>query len=238
MLSRIYSNRGLILTGLCATATIWLAITNQLSLYIHPRYNLFTIALALLGLLAISVSFSLKITRSQPLHNRMVISVLIAVSVVCLAVLPPAVLSSNIATQRGVNTASTTESIAKLTQNNVYSPFGNQTLNLSIKEWSNLLAQTNDPAFFTGKKTTVDGFITKDESNSSSIFYASRFIVNCCAVDARPVGVPVYVSNWQEQLHPDQWVRVTGSFEVKDDRIVLVPEQTAVIEKPKDPYVY
>lgn len=42
---------GVALTLVSAAATIWLAATGRLSLYIHPRYTVFTLTMALLAVL-------------------------------------------------------------------------------------------------------------------------------------------------------------------------------------------
>ena len=67
--------------------------------------------------------------------------------------------------------------------------------------------------------------------------------MTCCAVDAQPTGVPVYLPNWAETLTIDQWVRVTGEFGTNASReskqgIVLKPIDVTIVEQPSEPYLY
>jgi len=71
----------------------------------------------------------------------------------------------------------------------------------------------------------------------------SRFIVTCCAVDAQPVGVPVYAPNWKADLAVDDWVRVTGSFGVNPSSssaqsIAVTADTVTPIEEPDEPYLF
>lgn len=239
MYSRIYKNRGILLIAMASVATIWLGATQQLALYIHPRYNLFSIIFSLIGLIFIAFCFNLrssnkKITRK----NSWTILLLLLVSGISLLVFKPATLSSDIASQRGVNTASNTQSLDKLANSEVISPFENQNLQLNVKEWAGLISQTNDPAFFIDRKVSLEGFISAAESNQSNTFFVSRFVVSCCAVDARPVGVAVHKNSWANELALNQWVRVEGEFINQDGQIMIKPNSISQIDQPKEPYVY
>jgi uncharacterized membrane protein YcgQ (UPF0703/DUF1980 family) len=67
--------------------------------------------------------------------------------------------------------------------------------------------------------------------------------VTCCAVDAQPIGVPVYLPGWQDDFEVDDWVSVTGAFVSNPSTssrqaIVLSPTETIPTEQPSQPYVY
>lgn len=237
MLSKLHNNRGILLIAIASVATLWLGATQQLSLYIHPRYNLFSIVFSLIGI--VFIIFSINSSGNVPKKLKIIISSsLIILSLISLLIIKPTTLSSNIASQRGMNTASSIESLDKLSNSDIVSPFDNQNLQLNVKEWAGLISQTNDASFFIDKKISVDGFITKDEKNSENTFYVSRFIVSCCAVDARPVGVAVNSPNWSSEFSENQWVKVEGKLASKDGLILIEPEEITKIEQPKDPYVY
>ena len=109
-------------------------------------------------------------------------------------------------------------------------------------EWSSLLAQTSDPAFYAGKPVDVIGFITPDP-DADDVFYVSRFMITCCAVDAQPIGVPVYLPDWQAQFEADDWVEVTGEFVSNRSTestapIALDPAEVTGVDEPSDPYLY
>jgi uncharacterized repeat protein (TIGR03943 family) len=156
-----------------------------------------------------------------------------------LLIVRPTSLSSQAASQRGINISDSVISnttLEDLTGPSVdYSQF-------TLKEWVSLLAQTSDPNLYTGKQATVVGFISPDPDNSPNILYLSRFVVTCCAVDARPVGVPLYRPGWKQTLKAGQWLKVGGTFVANPDivtpPIVLEPQSLQVVEEPHDPYLY
>ena len=51
---------GVVLGATVTVATIWLAITNQLILYIHPRYVVFTVIMAALALIVAVASVAVR----------------------------------------------------------------------------------------------------------------------------------------------------------------------------------
>jgi uncharacterized membrane protein YcgQ (UPF0703/DUF1980 family) len=70
-----------------------------------------------------------------------------------------------------------------------------------VLEWSALLRQTQDPAFYDGKPVEVIGFITPDPSGSSDIFYVSRFKITCCSDQGLAV-MPASVDVVEEPSDP------------------------------------
>lgn len=235
----IHKNRGPLLIACGIVATLWLRLSGNLNLYIHPRYFTFSVAASLLGLLVIIIVLHWSNRVSLPSPNRQVAAaaLLILLSLFTLIITKPASLSSDLATQRGINSGANTEALDKLANIDVISPFGNSsTTQLTVRDWANLLSQTNDQAFFAGKQAQVTGFITADEDKD--VFYVSRFVISCCTVDARPIGVPIYSPGWQEKFKSDQWVEVDGNFDENAGLIVVKPDRISPIEKPKDEYVY
>ncbi|MEO7124166.1 MAG: TIGR03943 family protein, partial [Lacisediminihabitans sp.] len=101
----------------------------------------------------------------------------------------------------------------------------------------------SDASFYAGKSVDVTGFITADKDDPGNIFYVSRFVITCCAVDAQPVGVPVYYPNWKSEFKSDGWVRVVGGFVTNPSKqsqqsIALVPEKVTKVSQPSEPYLY
>ncbi len=234
----LYHNRGVILIAVAAVATLWLGATKQLGLFIHPRYNTFTLIAGGLGLLALMWAVTGNRDHKND-HSGLFACLLIGISMLTLLIIKPTTLSSNIANQRGINSAANTDALTKLAKADVVSPFGgNDFTQLSVKDWANLLAQTNDQAFFAGKQVSLVGFVTPDQEGSDNYFYVSRFIISCCAVDARPIGVPIHKSSWKNDYKADQWVLVEGTFKVVGGRLAIEPSKASIVDKPKDPYVY
>ena len=247
-------------TALCVAAlvsTVWLAATNQLILYIHPRYIVFTVIMAALGLVLVVASF-----RQSPANDhdhdhdhdhdqlsqrgyRSVITitgtVLTLVVAVALVVVPPATLTTATAEQRVIN--STQVGAGTRTVDSAASAPAGAFARFTVLDWSSLLRQTTDAGFYRDKAANVVGFITKDTDDPQNVFYVSRFVITCCAVDAQPVGVPVYLPNWRDRFAADQWVKVSGSFETNpstksQQSIALVPSATTKVDQPSEPYLY
>jgi uncharacterized repeat protein (TIGR03943 family) len=246
--------RGVLLMAIISVGTVWLAITNRLVLYIHPRYLVFTVVMSVIAL-AFVVGRVIVTGRHEhvdhddedddpderPLQRGLSIAALV-LSVALAAgalLLPPATLSSATATQRDI-TAQADTSVASLDDASAAdaATFARYT----VLEWSSLLAQTSDPGFYAGKPADVVGFITPDP-DADDVFYVSRFSITCCAVDAQPVGVPVYLPDWESQFEADAWVEVTGEFRSNRSAtssavIALDPAEVIGVDEPSDPYLY
>jgi uncharacterized repeat protein (TIGR03943 family) len=234
--------RGVLLVMMGAVATVWLAATGKLSLYIHPRYIAFSVGAGLAGLAVSAWSLQTKIpTAARHSISSLAVLVMAAGS---LLIVKPSVLSSSVANQRGLNISTASSEQPRLPNPRIVQLFANNDFNqLSIKEWATLLDQTSDIGFFAGKQATVTGFITPDQSDAGNVFFVSRFVIRCCAVDAQPVGVPVYLPDWQKKLKPDDWVTLSGTFDNNPSaksthRIVITPDKVTSIPQPKDAYVY
>ena len=112
-------------------------------------------------------------------------------------------------------------------------------------DWASLLRQTSDLAFYDAKPVDIVGFVTEDPDDPQNVFYVSRFVITCCAVDAQPVGVPVYAPDWRETYSPDDWVEVTGTFGANPSSkstqpIAVQPGDAGIsaIDEPGDPYLF
>ena len=119
--------------------------------------------------------------------------------------------------------------------------FGADTSRLTVADWALAFNLRSTPASYVGKEVDVVGFVFHPKGTPEDVFYVSRFSVTCCAVDARPLGVPVYSPGWQEEFKEDSWVHLTGSFaETEEDisePVVVTPENIELTEQPADPYV-
>lgn len=242
-------------------ATIWFGATGRLVFYVHPRYLVFTmimagIALAFCGLRVVMAVRARPIAHDDehedededPAPRRgiqrvlSVGAILISTAVAtAMVVLPPATLSSATALQRDITDSSVSTGAASLaaaqTANN--SAFANY----SLLDWSSLLQQTSDPSFYAGKPVDLTGFVTPDPTDTTNVFYVTRFVITCCAVDAQPVGIPVYLPNWKSSYAANSWVRVSGGFVADPSTkssatLAVVPAGVKRVAQPADPYLY
>src|SRR5215207_662876 len=249
--------------------TLSLYLNQQLTFYIHPRYITFTVALNAISLVACGVGFLVAAWRmgTAPSKSATAVAspgsspgsarsggwrpsftVLVAVLVLVAAyALPARTLSSGTADQRSANFNSIQ---AQPSGNGAGSGgaggdtlalFGADTSRLTVADWALAFNLRSTPASYVGKEVDVVGFVFHPKGTPEDVFYVSRFSVTCCAVDARPLGVPVYSPGWQEEFKEDSWVHVTGSFaETEEDisePVVVTPENIEPTEQPADPYV-
>ncbi len=175
--------------------------------------------------------------RTAAVAGGALVTTAVAVSLV---VLPPATLTSATAGQRDVN--SSTASLTGTSVEDAASADADAYAAFSVLDWAGLLRQTSDLSFFEGKTADVVGFVVP-AGDDPDVFYVSRFVVTCCAVDAQPVGVPVHLVDWRSQVSADEWLDVSGGFQTNPSRtssdpIALVPDELEKVGQPSDPYLY
>ena len=248
---------GVALSLIGVVAILWLGATGRLELYIHPRYVVFTIVMAVIGGAASIAAFLVIPGRPEPDHGhvhdhdelpegaprtgwRAAVAItgsalLVTGAVVALLVLPPATLTSTTAENRDV-AGSTALASADTTQ-----LVGGDSSTFTVKDWATLLHQGLGDDFFAGKPAAISGFLVA--TDDPDVVYVARFLVTCCAVDAQPLAVPVLLPGWQDDFAADDWVEVTGGFAPIPDAaaaepIVLIPQTVAPIPQPAQPYVY
>lgn len=235
--------RGALAVGVFALITLWLAFEGQLGFYIHPRYNIFTMVMAAIGLVLVALALW---DRGSAPHNhrtqaRTVVSgetvsfAFVAVVLGAALVLPPATLSAATADNRSSGTRAS-EAVA-VDSSDIAVGFEN----LTVRDWASILVQTDDPAFYRGKTVNVIG--TVRDGGSPNVFLLTRFVVTCCAVDAQPVSIPVYWENWESRVSPEDWIALEGGFVPFDEsvvpgRLAVVPTGVQPEEVPREPYLF
>ncbi len=238
--------QGIFLCLVGCVASLWLGATKNLNLYIHPRYITFTIVLSLIAAAIGVYSFRHRYHAEKSKKTRTInlipisIGLLCLISLVGLLVIKPATLTTSTVNQRGINSGIG----AGIKTNDAMPLFnGGNFRNFTIKDWASLLVQTNDQSFYNGKSVDIVGFISPDPDDSQNVFFVSRFVVTCCAVDARPIGVPIYDPGWQSRYKANEWVQAKGGFmanpsSASQQKIVVKLDSIVIVPQPKDPYVY
>lgn len=234
---------GAIAMALLCAGIIRLGVLGKLPLYIHPRYTIFTLVMASVGLIASLVSMMVGCRLRQaikptayPTTMRVATALLLVMACAGFLFVQPATLSSRTAVSRGIdrNPTLTDASVSQaLFDTADYSQLG-------IKDWSSLLAHY-DANFIVGKTASITGFVA--DNGNANIFFASRFFVTCCVVDAQPIGVPIYAPDWRYRYAPNSWLEITGEFIENPDvdsphNIVLKPSRIQSVAPPREPYVY
>ncbi len=244
---------GIALSLLTVIGTLWLTLTGNLDLYVHPRYYAFTVAMGVIGGLT-SLAALLLLPRREgdehdhavddlpaPAHRRALSAVgrvvIVSVAAVVLLALPPTTLTSALASNRELNSAAATDAA----DTSSIELAGNDGSGFSVKDWAGLLRQGLPADYFSGKTANITGFVL--DTGEEDVFYLARFHITHCALDAQPVGVPVNWPDWRQELQADEWLSLTGGFRSNpaasvDAPVVLVPAESESIEQPNDPYVY
>jgi uncharacterized repeat protein (TIGR03943 family) len=245
---------GIALTLLVVIGTLWLAVTGDLDLYVHPRYFVFTIVMAGIGGAA-CVGALLFLPSHEatdeahdaeeataPAHwsHSPVLRVTGRLLVLCAAaiavlILPPATLTSAIAGTRELNADSAIDGSVDVVL------AGGDASELSIKDWAALLRQGVPDQVFANKSVTLTGFVLPTESDDT--FYLARYLITHCAIDAQPVGVPVHWPGWRDELDAEGWLTIAGEFDANrssaiDAPVALIPSGSEQVDEPEDPYVY
>ncbi|MEV8337287.1 TIGR03943 family protein [Leucobacter sp. NPDC077196] len=257
--------RGLLLSGIGIAAIAWLAATGRLGWYVHPRYFWFTVTLCAIA--AVALCAAVPALRRTPRESAAIDAVhdadvdhhhspgpeparparaalmrvlpviggvlLIASTAAALLVAPPTTLSVATAQQRQVNTGGGPAGDAAA---------AGEDADHDARDWALLLRQGGG-ALVEARTAEFIGFVLPGADGSSDIFFAARFVVSCCAVDAQPLGVPVLSPDWQADHSEGSWVAVEGVFVANpdvtsDQPVVLRPFTITPIDEPNDPYVY
>lgn len=243
------SNRdriGLILVAVALVCTLWLALAGKLTLYIHPRYIVFTVLMAVVALVLTIVAAAAPRHSHEARPRRLGVAagagVLVAAAVAAgMLVVPPATLTTATADQREINSSTVGANAQSVESANAQS--GEAFARFTVVDWASLLRQTSDPAFYAGKSVDVVGFVTRSADDPQNLYYVSRFIVTCCAVDAQPVGVAVYQPDWESTFDEGDWVHLEGEFTISPSTqggppIVLLADNAEAVEEPVEPYLF
>ncbi|MGO4186450.1 TIGR03943 family putative permease subunit [Pseudarthrobacter sp. TAF60_1] len=231
-------------------ATLWLALTGKLELYIHPRYVPFTVSMALIAAAVSIAGFVMRQEDSEDPHGhpdaeppktgrlRAAGSLLIVTAAVLgLLILPPSPLTAEAANQRDLNHSGT------LSRHQTTDLLQNDPGDFTVRDWASLLRYSPGEDYFADKTPTITGFITADPKDATNVFYVTRFVVSCCTVDAQPVGVPVRQAGWQKQYKQGNWITATGGFgrnpnQDSTNAILMTDPQITPTTEPQRPYLH
>ncbi len=238
-----------------ATLVLKYSITGQYKLLIHPNYFFLvfasSICLLLLGILrSLLLINSPKIPTEKSDHITLfppgLGSILLLLVAIAGWLIPPTVLTSATALQRGVT--NTLPAIHAQPQ-----AFITQTKpeERSLIDWVRTLNAYPEPDAYQGQPVNITGFVVNLPELPDNYLLLSRFIITCCAVDASPIGIPVQLDNIQERYEPDTWLEVRGKMntatlairdrtdQIREKRqLVVAATSIKPIPTPPDPYAY
>jgi putative membrane protein len=219
-----------------------LALNENLGYYIHPRYMIFTIVMAVIALMVLIVELAYTLRSSGPFSHEKALNLVdyTLIIVLCFAFLLPAQpLSQQTTNRKNINTP-TLESPGS----SDYSDDCPTTTDVdSIMFWTYYL---NNYTFdcFDGKQTTIVGYVLKLPENElpENYYYVGRVVVACCVIDARPYAFVVQSDTPLEATDPETWLKVSGTLskEVFDGQELPVIQATSIEQtaNPEKPYDY
>lgn len=162
--------------------------------------------------------------------------------------IPPKVLGSDIALQRGIRESlPLTQTEPEAFRVNV------QPEDRSLIDWIKTINAYPEPDAYQGQKVKVRGFVIKKEQLPSDYFLLAQFIITCCAIDAYPVAIPVKLNNNINQNYSaDVWLEVEGEMMTEvlalagtqyqenapKRQAVILAEKITEIPTPRNPYGY
>jgi putative membrane protein len=240
--------RGVIAIAVLAVVSLWLGFEGRLGFYIHPRYNLFTIGMAIIAVVLLAIAVATRDDshdhdhpgpRRRPTKPLEMASLgITALLVAAVLILPPATLSSATADNRSSNEVDALGGAVVLDGELSMEIFET----LTVRDWASLFSQNQNPSFYRGKPVNAIGIVNAS-ATSDDVFLLTRFVVTCCAVDAQPVSIPVYLPGWQQDIALNSWVRVRGGFQpspsgVTEAPVVIVPLELDPQEVPREPYLF
>ncbi len=225
---------------------LWLFFSKKLFLFVQQNYiylslvsGLFLLFTGVVGMYHLVVE--LKRRREEDAldvtHEGSLYFVVLIIPLLLAFLVPLKPLSSATAALRsgGINT----DAAYTAPQRNI-SMFDVDTTNRTIVDWIQLFTQDPEPDRYKGLKVKLDGFVLRDSSLPENYFLVSRFVISCCAADARPVGIPVHFDPAKWQLKNDDWVEVTGTLDaaeiLQDRQPVVEAEKIQPIPVPDNPY--
>jgi uncharacterized repeat protein (TIGR03943 family) len=203
--------------------------TGALYFYIHPVYIIpsAVTGAVLIALAAMAGGGGERLARPA--------AVMLALPLALGFLLPPQPLSPAAAGQRGVQPLT----LGRDERTLVFEPTASPE-SYTIKDWIKAFAADPEPVRHAGKPVRVTGFVHRDGSLPEGWFLVARFVVQCCAVDAQPVGLPVRAAGAAPE--PGRWVTVEGTWDVADmpggRRAVIAATGIAPTARPDQPYLY
>lgn len=211
----------------------YLYFSKQLLYFVHPRYEIFTLVAGMVGIVVGIIAIFKTLSKGSKLQFVHLGIVVVFIGLLFVRTKP---LASATLTQRisDINLAN----FSNKKELNLEDLSVDTTL-YSMGDWVSLALNPDLVESMNGKAVKMSGFVYLKENRKENEFYMARFVVTCCAVDARPLGFDVVLPNGEAStLKVDEWVEVVGHFEVTNGEAKIVADSLTKIETPSTPYLY
>lgn len=230
-------------------------ITGQLRLLIHPNYfrlvlvtSLIFLSIGIIQILLIVINRQANDSQNEHivLFPRGVSSSILLVIAIAGFLIPPKILTSQTAMQRGVSDLPLTRIKPQAFRTST------KPETRSLIDWVRTLNAYPEPDAYQGLPANISGFVLHLAELPDNYIVLSRFVITCCAVDAYPIGIPVKLTTSRHNYPPDSWLEIKGEMmtetlpskdrisatTTKKRQLVLAAQSIAKIPTPSDPYNY
>jgi putative membrane protein len=247
--------KAIILLGFI-TLFAYLILTEELTLYIHPRFT-YLAKLTIYLLVPLFVLQTIEIFHrpitvsstccSQHSHSHggkweytpFIVTLLLAFLV------PTTSLDANFVANKGLNSkisSSSLPNIDLLPRPMAADLARLSTIQVTEKNYTEVMSEINlFPKDYIGKEITMIGFVFKNPDLSPHQFSLVRYVVTCCSADALPYGV-LCETNDAAQYQEGKWLKIRGIIQqstYNGEPVGMVKTTAATeITPPKDPYVF
>jgi putative membrane protein len=226
--------------------------TGQYRLLIHPNYfglvMVTGVVLIILGIIKLITIVTDKRNHTATAHITLfppgIGSTILLVVAIAGLLIPPKILTSQTAMQRGVSELPLTRSQPQAFRT------ANKPETRSLIDWIRTINAYPEPDAYTGQAANVSGFVLHLSELPDNYLMLSRFVITCCAVDAYPIGLPVKLTVSRNNYPADTWLEIKGemiteTLPSKDNidgnistkrSLVIAAKSIQQIPTPKDPY--
>ena len=221
--------------GFCGLI-IFYYFTNKLVFFVNPIYELLILGSGIF-ICSFSIFPNSKHSHNQSANFAKTIQMFVLSCIIVFSfVYKPQPLSSSLAISRGLS-----QNLSGF-QINAPLQFSKNSEDRTLVEWIQMLNINPEPDSYIGKKVHFNGFVIHDDSSNENYFYIGRFILACCAADARTIVLPVEYDSTTIDLPNDTWIDIRGHIveQNKDGQrsIAIKMESFKIIPVPHNPYTY
>lgn len=206
---------------------------KKLSLFLHPDFIPLAVVAAVV-LLLVTV-FLLFQSHSHAHAIGWWRGMLLIIPVIVVSFVPLRPLSSSTALSRGANSG-----VLSIGRKVNTMQFSSNPAKRTLYQWVIALNANPEPTHYDGQPVNIKGFILHDPALPDNQVLLARFIVTCCAADARVLSLPIQKVSELNDAKDDQWFEIKGKMAVVEadgKRSLLVqPENAQRISEPEDPY--
>ncbi len=229
---------------------IWLIKTQQLNLYINPK---FTGLVEITGCLLFPMSVAQALNILQPAyslsdhHNHshsgfwMYIPFLIVLELAF--AVPSNTLNANLVSAKGLNSQLSAPA-SSYEMSRPLAPKLRQMTSIDVTDtdYTEIMSEVQ---FFSqdyiGKEIVMTGFVFRQPGTTNNQFSLVRYVIMCCTADALPYGVLCEIKD-AAKYEEGSWLSIRGIIQktTYEDQTVPVIKITSIkqVQEPKNPYVF